>query len=189
MRTSLATVEQIDSNLARALTGLGSVPGAAALLDVAEAYRRAGIGDKAMEYYLRALQTEPGNAAAHDGQARVWRDWGFPGVGLAEAYRAVYHAPASPECRNTLGTILQALGNVAAARQQYVKALALDPGAAYALNNVCALELAEGEAAAAVSSCNRALALDAGLESARRNLARAEALLSQKKSGDSHARH
>jgi len=180
MRTSLATVEQADTSLARALNGIGSVPTAGALLDVAEAYRRAGIGDKAMEYYLRALQREPGNAAAHDGQARVWRDWGFPGVGLAEAYRAVYFAPTSPEAHNTLGTILQALGHVDAAREQYVKAVALDPGAAYALNNVCALDLVEGEPAAAVNACTRALAIDASLESARRNLARAEALLSGK---------
>jgi Flp pilus assembly protein TadD len=189
MRTSLVTVEQADPRLAQALAALGSVPAPGDLLNVAEAYRRAGIGDKAMEYYTRALQAEPRNAVALDGQARVWRDWGFPGVGLADAHRAVYHAPASAECRNTLGTILQALGHAAVAREQYMKAAALDARAGYAHANVCALDLMEGRPSAAIDACRRALDVEPGLESARRNLARAEALLSREKSGESHARH
>lgn len=189
MRTSLSTVEQADSSLAQALAGLGSEPSLAALLDVAESYRRAGIGDKAMDYYARVLESEPRNAAAHDGQARVWRDWGFPGIGLAEAHRAVYDAPASPECRNTLGTVLQALGDRAGARAQYLKAVALNPEAAYALSNLCALDLAEGRPAAALDTCGRALVIDPGLKAARLNLGRAEALITSEKSGASHARH
>ena len=34
------------------------------------------------------------HAASHEGLARVWRDWGFPLLGLGDAYRAILFAPA-----------------------------------------------------------------------------------------------
>ena len=78
--------------------------------------------------------------------ARLWRDAGFPQLGLADAHRAVYFAPASPEARNTLGTILQALGHRQLARQEYERALKMNPKASYALNNLCYVSLLDGNA-------------------------------------------
>jgi tetratricopeptide (TPR) repeat protein len=188
-RTTLQTAEQWDAALASALTRMGESPSAADLLAVAAAYKRIGIGDKAIDYYAKALEMAPGSAAAYDGLARVWRDWGFPDVGLAEAYRAAYYAPASAEVQNTLGTLLQALGSNGPARERYERALALDPRAAYALANLCGLELMEGLPEKAVATCERALAIDDGLNVARRHLTVAEAMIGRRKPGDPNARH
>lgn len=188
-RTTLQTAEQWDAALAAALARLDESAATERLLDVAEAYRRVGIGDKAADYYARALLADPKSAAAYDGLARVWRDGGFPDIGLAEAYRAVYYAPASPEAQNTLGTLLQALGSTGPARERYERAVALDAGAAYALANLCGLELTEGKPERAAAACEQALAIDAGLDVARRNLARAEAMIARARLEDPNARH
>lgn len=188
-RTTLQTAEQWDAALGAALARLDESAATDSLLDVAEAYRRVGIGDKAADYYSQVLLADPRSAAAYDGLARVWRDGGFPGIGLAEAYRAVYHAPASPEAQNTLGTLLQALGALGPARERYERAIALGPGAAYALANLCGLELTDGKPERAAAACEQALAIDAGLDIARRNLARAEAMIARARVGDPNARH
>ena len=52
---------------------------------------------------------------------------------MGDAHRAVYYAPQSAAAHNTLGTIMQALGQDEAARSAYELASALDPKAAYAV--------------------------------------------------------
>ena len=69
--------------------------------------------------------------------------------GLGDAYRSVYYAPSSATAQNTLGTVLGAMGAVADSRRAYERALALDPRAAYVLNNLCYLSFLEGAIAAA----------------------------------------
>lgn len=168
------TFEAANPPLADALKALAAQPGAAAEDRVAELYRRAGILDAAYEHYTNALRLEPRDAAAFDGRARIWRDWGFPGFGLGDAYRAVYFAPQSPAARNTLGTLLQAIGQTGAARQQYLQALALKPDAPFALNNLCYAAVVSGSPAA-IARCRQAVAGAPEAWTTRHNLALAYA--------------
>ena len=95
---------------------------------------------------------------------------------MGPASRAVFFARDSAAAHNTLGTILEALDRHRQARAEFERALALDPRAAYALNNVCYSWIAEGDAAAAGEACRRALAIEPGLAPARNNLALAYAV-------------
>jgi Flp pilus assembly protein TadD len=137
---------------------------------VAGEYVRLRILDKAHEHLGTAVAIDPRDAAAWDGMARIWRDWGVLHLGLADAYRALYFAPTSPIVHNTLGTVFQALGRHEQARAQYEKALRLDPTAAYALNNLCYSSLLDGRALEAMRTCRHALRLQPDLEAARNNL-------------------
>jgi Flp pilus assembly protein TadD len=169
--TGGVVAEYWSKDLADAVSRFDRDPSVPHEIALAQAYVRAGILDHAHQHFANVARVDPREGAAWDGLARVWRDWGFPHFGLGDAYRAASVAPRSPMVRNTLGTILQYLGNGAAARAQFEFALALDPGAAYALNNICYSRLMEADAASAAAACGRALALDPGLVPARNNLA------------------
>jgi Flp pilus assembly protein TadD len=168
----LPTVETEDSGLAAALLRLAIRPASEQHRAVAREYARLGILDVAHRHLTRAVQLDPADAAAHDGLARIWRNWRLPHLGLADAHRAVYFAPSSPTAHNTLGTVLHALGRAREAERAYRRALRLDPDAAYALNNLCRLALDEGRRDEAVPLCERALAIDPALAAARANLLR-----------------
>lgn len=177
VKTGLATVESTNGHLAAALAALTVFPSAQRHIDVADAYRGVQILDKAHLHFSLAVSMDRRNARAYDGMARIWRDWGFPNVALADAHRAVYFAPRSAEAHNTLGTVLHALRALPEARNEYEKALSLNPSAAYALNNLCALDLAAGDPASAVRRCEEATRLDPGLTLASRNLEQARSVL------------
>jgi Flp pilus assembly protein TadD len=171
----LPTIETQDYDLARALAAASSTPTSAHLRRVAYAYYRLGVRDTAHEYFNRALKADPHDALAYDGMARLWRDWGLPSLGLPDAHRAAFFAPGSPVAQNTLGTLYQALGRTAEAREAYTQAVALNPTAAYALSNLCYLSVLEARAAEAVRECEAALRVDPSLVTARNNLALAHA--------------
>ena len=171
-RTPLVrTVEASDPALTAALFAVTARPSAAGHRAVAGHYARLGIKDVAHEHLAAAVKLDPGDVAAWDGMARIWRDWGYPHLALPDAYRALHLAPGSPVVHNTVGTVLQALGRHAAARAHYEKALALDVTAAYALTNLCYGWMLDGQAAKAVEACSRALSLQPNLQAARNNLA------------------
>jgi tetratricopeptide (TPR) repeat protein len=170
-------VELADIHLREALTAYESARTARGAQSVAEQYARLGIADRAHHYYSAALALDPGHHGAHDGLARLWRDAGLPHLGLTNSYRAIYYAPDSPSAHNTLGTLLQALGQRSAARAAYERALLLDPAATYALNNLCYARLLEGHTAQAIEACSKALALDPAMVAARNNLALAYAAM------------
>ncbi len=117
--SNLNTLEASTPGLQRALLLLAIAPITQHYLDVAAAYRQAGVWDKAFDFLTEGLRHDPADASLHDTLARAWRDWGFPDRGLTAAHRAVYHAPRSAEARNTLGTVLWALGQRADARQAF----------------------------------------------------------------------
>ncbi|HEX2442984.1 MAG TPA: tetratricopeptide repeat protein [Vicinamibacterales bacterium] len=165
------TIESTDPRLAAALATLQIMPTPAAHRHVAAEYVRLRLLDVAYDHYRRAIVLDREDGAAYDGLARIWRDWGLAHLGLGDARRAVYFAPWSAEAHNTLGTILQALGQRASARAAYEQALALDPGAAYAVNNLCYVSFVEGKTSRAIELCKRASALDPSLAAARHNLA------------------
>ena len=167
------TVESTDSQLAAALLQAAVAPSASAYRQVAREYRRVGVLDQAHEYFTRAVKADPGDAASHEGLARIWRDWGTPHLGLSDAYRAVHYAPDSPSAANTLGTVLQALGYTAEAKEWYGRALALDPHAWYALNNLCYAAIMTRELA--IDMCRAAVTAAPEAKAARHNLALAHA--------------
>ncbi len=102
---SLPVVEGRDPALKDALAALVKAPSAAAHLRVGQEYYRLGIRDLAFDHYSDALTYDGRSAAAFDGRARVWRDWGFVALALGDAHRARHYQPASATVHNTLGTV------------------------------------------------------------------------------------
>lgn len=168
--TAASTIEGSDQRLAGALLVEKILPTAENQLRVAQEYRRLRILDSAHERLERALRQQPRLSAAHEEMARVWRDWGFPDMALGFAYRAVYFDPATPSARNTLGTVLDALGLVEEARQAYAAAVDRDPEAGWALNNLCSLEFRMGRFAEARRHCEAAIRATPALVAAHNNL-------------------
>lgn len=165
------TLESTHANLATELAALKHHPTAAGYIAVAEVYARLGVLDEAETDFARALHLDPHSAVASEGMARVWRDWGLPQFGLPYAYRAVSYAPRSASAENTLGTLLFALGDPAAAQDYFRSATERDPKAVYALNNLCYVSLMLGQGGPAVARCTEALALAPDLAPTRNNLA------------------
>jgi tetratricopeptide (TPR) repeat protein len=172
--STVATVEAWDPRLSSALLKLAISPTADLHRRVALEYRRLGILDQAYAHLDEAIRLDPQDAAAFDGRARIWRDWGFPNQGLADANRAVQLAPESAAAANTLGTLWQALGDGREARHWYERALMLEPTAAFAMNNLCYASIT-GKQATAVDTCRRAVAMAPDSRDARNNLALAHA--------------
>src|SRR5688572_5291659 len=169
-RIPLATIEGQDPRLAAALLAAIARPEPETYRVVAREYSRLHIVDRAHDYLNKALALDRRDSATYDTLARVWRDSGAPNLALGDAHRAVYFAPASPVARNTLGTILQAMGLKQGAREQYEHALRLDSTASYALNNLCYGWILDGDAPKAARACEQALSLTPDLVAARNNL-------------------
>jgi Flp pilus assembly protein TadD len=68
-----------------------------------------------------------------------------------------------------LGTLLAAAGQLEAARKWYERALTLEPGAPYALNNLCYTSIMQRRPDPA-DACERAAAADPGSQTVRNNL-------------------
>jgi Flp pilus assembly protein TadD len=168
------TVEQTNPELAMALALATAEPTSEHYRQVAEVYLKLSIVDDAFKYMAKAIAVEP-ESNNFEARARVWRDSGFPAIGLADAEMATALDPRSPTAHNTLGTILQAIGRKPEARRAYDMALTLDPHAAYVLNNLCYLSFSEGDYTRAITACRLAIELDPGLRAARNNLALAYA--------------
>ena len=169
------TLERSDPRLAAAVLRVLAGPSAAAHRALAREYRRLGVLDKAYDSFERAIALDPADGVSHEGTARIWRDWGTPHLGLGAAYRAVHFAPQSASAANTLGTVLQALGNLPEAERWYGRALALAPDAWYALNNICYVQVMRRQASA-MGFCQRAVAAAGpNVATAKNNLALAHA--------------
>ena len=171
--TFAPTLESTDPQLSAALLAAAAAPSAEAFRRVGREYRRAGVLDQAHEYYARAVKIDPADAVSYEALARISRDGGTPHLGLADAHRAVHYAPESPTAANTLGTVLQALGYTTDAKAWYGRALALDPGAWYALNNLCYAAIMTRELA--IDMCRAAVAAAPDVKAPRNNLALAHA--------------
>jgi tetratricopeptide (TPR) repeat protein len=131
-----SSIEDEDAGLREASLALSIAPTAENHLRVARGYARLHILDTAYDHFTAAIRLAPRSAAAYDGRARIWRDWGYTSPALKDVYRAMYFAPRSPEPVNTLGTILLKMGEISAARDAFHKALSLDPRAEYARRNL-----------------------------------------------------
>jgi Flp pilus assembly protein TadD len=156
---TIGSFESVDAGLRDALTRLTIAPTVQHHLQVARAYRAAGILDKAHDYLTRSLTINGANAVVYDERARLWRDWGNLEYGLSDAYRAVYLKPQSAAIQNTLGTILFRVGERSEAEFRFQLALTIDAGAWYALANLCHLNLARGRTREAIIQCRQATAV------------------------------
>jgi len=170
----LPTLESTDRALSAALLLAAVAPTAEAHRAVGDRYRALGILDMAYDHYSRASQIDRTDSAAYEGLARVWRDWGFPELGAADASRAVFYAPDSASAHNTWGTVLTATGHRIDARREYERAVALDPDAAYAWSNLCYLSFLDGDDARAATECRAALSADPELAAALSTMASLE---------------
>jgi tetratricopeptide (TPR) repeat protein len=173
---AVRTIEASDPALAAALLAATAAPSPDSNRDAAQENRRQRVNDKSLENMHHALKLDPKDATTHDAIARVWRDAGFPHLGVGDSYRAIYYAPKSAAARNTLGTLFQAMGRRAEARTQYEIAARLDPMAGYAHNNLCYGWILEGDASRALQACRRALSLDPESPMANNNTGLAYAL-------------
>ena len=173
--SSSPTVEAQDRVLATAILQAAIQPSADRLVRVGYRYYQLGIRDKAMEYFSRALDKTPKYAAAFDGRARIWRDWGLMTLAVSDAHRAVYFAPRSAAAHNTLGTVLQGMGRNVDAAEAYARAGALDTTALYAINNLCYLAFLDGHIETAIRRCDEAIQMNEAFAPARNNLALAYA--------------
>jgi Flp pilus assembly protein TadD len=160
-RTSagLSSFEGFDAQLRDALGRVAALPTKDHYVEVARAYRNAGIHDKAYDYLTRSLTLLGPDADVFDERARLWRDWGTPELGLADAHRALYLSPGSPALHNTLGTILYRIGQRDEAEKRFQQAVALDANAWYALSNLCHLNFARGRTREAIIQCRQATAV------------------------------
>ncbi len=165
------TLESTDREIKAAQLNLSVFPTGAAHRRLAEAYARRRVLDAAYDQFSAALAIDPRDAAAFDGRARVWREWGFPNLGLNDIHRAIYYAPASAVPLNTLGTLLLSLGQTADARRVFGQAILKDPAATYATNNLCFATVVSGDGPAAVAACERAADAQPGPGVTRTNLA------------------
>ena len=142
LRNPSPRLETTEPELMQALRELGGNRSAVNHLAVANEYRRLGILDQAFDHYASAQKLDRKSAAAYDGSARIWRDVNRLERALADASRAAYFAPESPEVLNTLGTILLASGHPREAREAFSKALILNPEATYAQYNLRVADMA-----------------------------------------------
>ena len=147
----LPTIESSNPELARALLLLAMHESPENHRLAAAAYRKAGVLDFAYRHFQRAVVLDRCDAVSYDGMARLWRDWGMPDLALSDVHRALNCSRNSAEIYNTLGTILESLGQPAGAEQAYRSAVALNPHATFALNNLCYLKLIGEDAASSRS--------------------------------------
>ena len=178
IRPEIPVAELTDPALRASLGRLAQSKTPEHYWQVGESYRRLGVLDQAYDYLDQAVHLDAGYAPAWDSLARVWRDWGAPEFGLGDASRAVYFGTNVAAYKNTLGTVLVALGRFPEARQAFAAALTYEPNAAWALNNLCFVDMQEGRLADARSHCEAAVARAPEFRVARQNLVRTLAMIS-----------
>lgn len=106
---------------------------------------------KAMDSYTRALQTEPGNAAALASVARLHlRQEQLPQA--AEYFRkAIEVSPKDAALLNDYGMTQAKMGDLAGATQSITKALELSPGTSRFANNLANVRYDAGDAEGALA--------------------------------------
>ena len=156
---SVSSLEATSPRLQRALHDLALAPTTEHYLATAHAYLAEGVRDRAYDYLAAGLERDRRSTALHDATARLWRDWGMYDRALRAAHAAVYFSPRSAEARNTLGTVLWALGQRTEAGQAFREAADLAPEAWYAWQNLCQVALTADRTRTASTYCQHAAQL------------------------------
>jgi tetratricopeptide (TPR) repeat protein len=138
-KPGLPSVEDTDPALRTALAMLKASESAGGHLAVAEHYNRLRVRDMAYDHFSKALAIEPKSVPALDGRARLLRVVGLMNMALGDVHRALFIEPRSAAVKNTLGTILEKLGQCREASAAYREAARLSGGAEWAEQNVTRL--------------------------------------------------
>ena len=126
----------------------------------------------------------PATPSSYDGMARLWRDWGMPDLALSDVHRALNCSKKSAEIYNTLGTMLESLGQQAGGRARLSKRGGAQPARHVRVEQpVLPPDERRATAPPLQQFCEAALAIDPNFAPARNNLALVEA-----KRGDLAAR-
>ena len=129
---------------------------------VAQEYRTTGDPRRCIrQTESRDCRWTPRMPRAHEGLARIWRDWGVPASALGVANRAVAYDARIGQSRRIRSERADALGRFDQAREAYRAAAALAPDAGRPLNNLCNLEYRLGRFEEARTYCEAAIAVDA----------------------------
>jgi tetratricopeptide (TPR) repeat protein len=137
--------------------------------DYAKVLEQLGRKQSALSEFTKALHDDPDLPPAHLGIGRLSAD----PAAAAEHYRyAARFASTRPEALNNLGNLLASRGDLAAAEEALVSALAATPDLAEAENNLARVFAARRDFAGVMQHLRRALKLDDHYVEARYNLAR-----------------
>lgn len=131
----------------------------------------AGRLDDAERDVLGVLALAPGDLQARHLQAMLWRRRGRPAHAAELLRRALAGHPADAALHNSLGSCLQALGDVGGALDAFGRACALAPRSAALHANRGKLLVDSGALAQGIGALEAALALDPHLHAARFTLA------------------
>jgi len=129
--------------------------------ELAEACRRTGAYDRAVELYRQALALNPADREARYNLAITLQEAGRLTEAVVALNTAITLDPGRPEAHNALGIALMLRGDAAGAREQFARAVALDPRDARAANNLGNALRALEENSAAEQAYRRAAQLDA----------------------------
>ncbi len=138
--------------------------------ELASAYHRLQIFDKALLEYEKAIEVGPKNAQYCEGVGRLWRDWGMPKSGIDYLQKALELRPSYIEAWNSLGTIYDQLREFSEAQRCYLKALEFNSELDFVNSNLSFSYLQTGQLQAAVYYGERAVQLNPNLVEGRNNL-------------------
>ena len=108
-----------------------------------------GENGKAMESYVKALESEPNNPPALTSIARLHFRQGNHQKAAEFFQRAISQTPDDPGLHNDLGLTLSKLGNYPAANASLGRALELAPGTSRYANNLASVRFEAGDPASA----------------------------------------
>ncbi len=103
---------------------------------LAEARRRQGDREEAIDLYRQAVAANPADTEAWYNLAVTLQEAGRPEEAIVALSEALRRAPAKPEAVNALGVALSLTGRLAEAREAFARAAELDPRNAKAWNNL-----------------------------------------------------
>jgi Flp pilus assembly protein TadD len=138
--------------------------------DLCNALRQSGATHDAVKAGMRAVDLDPGLAAAHNNLGAALRQAGRLDDAEASLRRAIAVAPESPDTHNNLGNVLKAGMRYAEAVVHYQEALRHRPNYPEALANLGATYVEMGDWAKAETTCRDAVAIAPQLPEAYRNL-------------------
>ncbi|MBI3222554.1 MAG: tetratricopeptide repeat protein, partial [Nitrosomonadales bacterium] len=127
--------------------------------NLGNALKHLGRLDEAAASYRRALQLNPGFAAAHNNLGATLKDMGRFEEAAASYRRAVELQPDSADAHNNLGTALKELNRLDEAVASYRRALQLNPGYAEVHGNLGNAYKELGQVDDALNSYRRTLQL------------------------------
>ena len=143
---------------------------AGALGRLAQIRHRHGEPHKAANLLVRAIESEPQNADAHNNLGLVLAGIGNVKEAEASYRRSIALAPGSPDPYNNLGVLLEKVGRYKEAESNYRRAMAIAPLMAHIPDNLGVLLRESGRITESIAAHRHALTLNPHLPAANSNL-------------------